>query len=330
MHFSTLVKILPVLFLTWFGPVAVQADTIRLAHPGAPGSLYDVSADEFARRVNERLPADRQIAVEASPATGDAPELLDKVKAGEIALALVSSAMLSVSDRFGIFELPYLIRNRTQVRGLRKAVLEPFLQPAAKEKGFHVLGLWEHGFHHIVNDLQPVSRPKGFNAVKIAVPDNGWREKVFRAFGAKPVPVPPDEITDALTNRDADGVDAPLIEIHARGLSETLRHLTLSDHLYTPAFLVADKTWLAGLPEGTREILVSEARQMDSWVQSKAIELESNLLDQLDLTMQVAHADLVAFKLISRGLYGEFIKTVPDGLNMIIAVQSISDVTAAN
>ena len=41
--------------------------------------------------------------------------------------------------------------------------------------------------------------------------------------------------------------------------------------------------------------------------------MESELIDQLDQDMEVIHVDVEAFRAASRGVYGEFVRTVPGG-----------------
>ena len=307
-----------------------QSGEMALIHPGPPGSLYEISADEYARRVNRRLPPSYRVTPLADLAGGDGPALLDAVNGGRADLALASSAMLTISDRFAIFELPYLIRSRAQVRSIRRALLEPYLQPAARNKGFTIIGLWEDGFRHITNDLQPIAHPRDLSGLSLAVPDNGWRARLFQSLGADPVPTAARDLADALGKQRIDGQEAPLADIAARNLHNAQRHLTLSDHLYSPAFLVMREARLQALPREVREVIVSEAAAMEGWVQKIAIAMESDLVDRLDRTMEVGHADIEAFQAAGRPLYGVFVRQVPGGAKMIDSLQSAEEATAAS
>jgi TRAP-type C4-dicarboxylate transport system substrate-binding protein len=328
MRLSSYLKILCASLAIILFAANAHAANLVLTHSGAPGSLYDISAREFVRRANARLPEDHLISLAPDPERGT--DHLEAVKQGEVTMALLSSEMLAVSDLFAIFELPYLIRTRTQVRGLRKAIVDPYLQPAAEANDLHILGVWENGFHHITNDLQPIAHPKDFKGVRIAVEGNSWREKTFLSFGATPAPVPSATVKGAAQDRPADGLDAPLNEIEARNLLSSQRFLTLSDHIYSPAFLVVRKGSLDALPPEVREILAAEAQEMEIWIQAMAIRIESNLLDRLDLNMNVAYANVTTFELMTRPLYGQYIRNVPEGINLIIAISSTKEQTAAN
>ena len=303
---------------------AVSAELILL-HSGAPDSLYDVSTAEFSRRVNQKLPPPHRLTVIANQQLGDGLSLLDSVKNGRATLVLASSAMVALSDSFGIFELPFLIRSRNQVRSIRPALLARFLEPEAAKKGLHILGVWESGFRQLTNDVAPIVLPKDMAELKIALPPaNIWREKSLRAFGGEPVPMASRALYDALQTRIVDGQEAPLAEIAALRLTASQRHLALSDHLYSPAFLVTGTAQFETLPQAVREIIVSEALAMEGWIQDRAASMESELLDTLDQRMELSHIDVEAFKTLSRPVYGEFVRAVPHGSKMVEILQSLA------
>jgi TRAP-type C4-dicarboxylate transport system substrate-binding protein len=314
----------------WFAPRAALARELTLLHPGVPGSLYEISVKEFARRVNRRLPVGYRIVPRADPRSGDGPAAIAAIRNGRTTLLLASSALLTISSRFAIFELPYLIRTRNQVRAIRKVLLPAFLQPAAKEKGFAILGVWEDGFRHITNNLRPVSEPHHLRGLGIAIADNRWRAKLLQTLGAEPVPMAPATVPDALRLQRIDGFEAPLTEIAALGLADIQHHLTLSDHLYSPAFLLVRQAELDTLPEKVGKIITAEAIAMEAWIQKTAIMLESDLIDRLDRRMQITHADIDAFRKASRTLYGTFVREVPKGAKMIEIMQSVGEMTAAS
>ena len=68
---------------------------------------------------------------------------------------------------------------------------------------------------------------------------------------------------------------------------------------------------------------------MERWIYDTAIEMESELIDQLDQRMKVTHIDAEAFKAASRPLYGEFVRTVRGGAKMIEIIEELDDVTAS-
>ena len=255
--------------------------------------------------------------------------MLAKLSKEEATFVLPSAAMTSVSDSFAIFELPFLIRNRAQIRNIRGALLDTYLQPEAEHKGLHILGVWESGFRHFTNSRRRIERPKDLEGLKFAVPANGWREKVLQAFGAEPIPIASRAVRDALRTRIVDGQEAPLVEIYSGKLVELQRHLALSDHLYSPAYLVTRKATFDSLPAPVQAIIAAEAKGVERWIYAMAIDMESDLIDELDQNMTVTHIDAEAFKEASRPVYGEFVRTVRGGAKMIETVEALDDVTSS-
>ena len=96
--------------------VRAQAIEIKLGHVSAPGSLFAVSSEEFAKRANAKLGSKAKVVVFGSSQLGGDSEMVQKLKLGTIDLALPSSVMTSQSDLFGVFELPYLVQDRAHMQ----------------------------------------------------------------------------------------------------------------------------------------------------------------------------------------------------------------------
>src|SRR3546814_12082642 len=106
----------------------------KFGHVGEPGSLFEASANEFARCANADLGDKAEVQVFGSSQLGSDTELLQKLKLGQVQFALPSSVMSSVDPTFGIFEMPYIITSREHMKRVQDAVLESKLQPAAQDR----------------------------------------------------------------------------------------------------------------------------------------------------------------------------------------------------
>lgn len=311
-------------------PLRAETKELFLAHLGTPGSIYDISVNEFARRANAKLPADYRVVPAGNSRFGGDVAVLEKLKTGEVAFGLPSSAMSSISTKFNVFELPFLIRNREQVRKLGNTLLEPVFQPEAKKAGFRILALWENGFRQITNNKRPINRPEDMKGLRIRVPSTGsWRDKVFRALGADPVAVDFGNVYEGLRAGTIDGQENPLSLISATEFHKVQRYLSLSDHLYTPAYLIVSEQQFAKLPPGVQEILSQTAQDLRSWIFDRAIKLESDLVDQMGEHMQINQIDLHAFRRASRPIYGEFARTVPGGAKLIETINELAQNTSS-
>jgi tripartite ATP-independent transporter DctP family solute receptor len=311
-------------------PLRAETKELLLAHLGTPGSIYDLSVNEFARRVNAKLPPEYKVVPAGNSRLGRDSAVLEKLKTGEVAFGLPSSAMSSISPKFNVFELPFLIGNREQVRKLGDALLEPVFQPEAKKAGFRILAMWENGFRQITNNMRPIKRPEDLKGLKIRAPSTGsWRDKVFRALGAEPVAVDFGKVYEGLQAGTIEGQQNPLSLITATEFYKVQRYLSLSDHLYTPAYLIVSERHFTELPPQVQEVLSQTAQELQSWIFDSAIKLESDLVDQVGERMQINQIDLHAFRRASRPIYGEFARTVPGGARLIETINELAEMTSS-
>jgi tripartite ATP-independent transporter DctP family solute receptor len=304
---------------------AQQPQQLYFAHTGGAGSLYELCVTEFARRVNARLPQGYELVGVGDSGLGDDIEMLGKVKRGEITLTLPSTVMSSLSDSFGVFELPFLIRDRSQVQTASKVLLDRYLQPEARRNGFRILALWENGFRHITNNIRPIKHPEDMRGMKMRVPKGPWREKIFRALGAEPSPMAFHETYAALESGTMDGQENPLQQIASGKFTQVQRYLTFSGHVYTPAYVLVGEDAFTRLPAEVQGVIAQSATEMQGWVYETAVRLDSDLVDELDEKIQTNQLDTRAFRSATRPLYGEFIRTVGDGAKMLELLTGMAD-----
>src|SRR5687768_5388136 len=132
---------------------------IKLGHVGEPGSLFDRTAQEFAKRANERLGTKAKVVVYGSSQLGSDSEMMKKLKLGTIDLALPSTVMSSQVPLFGLFEMPYLVKDREHMARIRDQIVMPEMAPAAEKEGYKILAVWENGVRHITNSKRPIKSP---------------------------------------------------------------------------------------------------------------------------------------------------------------------------
>jgi tripartite ATP-independent transporter DctP family solute receptor len=242
---------------------------------------------------------------------GKDEELLKKLKLGTVDFAVPSTVMSSEADLFGLFELPYLVKSRAHMAKIEKEVFWPVLAPAAEAKGLKVLAVWENGFRHITNSKRPINVPDDLKGIKLRVPGGKWRVKMFQAYGANPSPLAFSEVFTALQTGVFDGQENPFPQIYSAKFQEVQKYLSLTGHVYTPAYLVTGKTRWDGLPADVRGVVEQAAKDTQKYVYATAERFDTDLLDKLKAAgMQVNNANKDAFIAASKAIYEEFGKEV--------------------
>jgi tripartite ATP-independent transporter DctP family solute receptor len=298
--------------------VTASAQTeIKFGHVGSPGSLFDLSATEFAKRANAKLGAKAKVVVYGSSQLGGDGAMMKKLKLGTIDLALPSTVMSSTVPVFGLFEMPYLVKDRAQMAKIRDQVVNPIMVPQAEKAGYHIIGIWENGFRQITNNKRPIVKPEDLEGLKLRVPGGTWRVKMFKAYGANPSPMPLSEVFVALQTGVMDAEENPLAQIYPSRFYEVQKYLSMTGHVYTPAYVTAGASW-SRLPPDVQKILKDTAVEMEPVVYKIAADLDTELYKKLkDKGMQINDADKDAFIKASKPIYEEFAKSVPGGKDLI-------------
>lgn len=290
-----------------FAATANAQVEIKLGHVGEPGSLFQKSADEYARRANAKLGGKAKVVVYGSSQLGSDEEMVQKLKLGTIDMAVPSTVMSSQVDLFGVFEMPYLVKDRAHMMRIEKEVFWPKLEPEAEKKGLKVLAVWENGFRQITNSKRPIVKPADLAGIKLRVPGGKWRVKMFQAYGANPSPMKFSEVFTALQTGVMDGQENPFTQIVSAKLHEVQKYLSLSGHVYAPAYLVAGKRKWDQLPADIRKELEAAARETQAAVYAATDRMEGDLLKTIKgAGVQVNEVDKDAFIAASGPIYEEF------------------------
>jgi tripartite ATP-independent transporter DctP family solute receptor len=298
-------------------PLAAQTE-IKFGHVGEPGSLFAASAEEFAKRANAKLGGKAKVVVYGSSQLGGDKELLQKLKLGTVDIALPSTVMSSEADLFGVFEMPYLVKDREHMKKIEREVFWKSLAPAAEAKGLKVIAVWENGYRHITNSRRPINKPADLQGIKLRVPEGKWRVKMFQTYGANPSPMKFSEVFTALQTGVMDGQENPFTQIYSAKFQEVQKFLSLTGHVYTPAYAtVGAKKW-AGLPADVRKTLEQVAKETQGFVYEKAAKDDEELLGKIKSAgVQVNTPDKNAFVAASKPVYEEFAREVKGAKQVI-------------
>ena len=305
-------------------PVFAADVTLKFGPVGKPGSLFEASVNAYAQCVKDESSGKIEVQTFGSSQLGKDKELLQKLKLGQVDFALPSSVMSSVSDEFGVFEMPYIIKDREHMKRVQVKLGDTF-QAAAQAKGYHIVGYFENGFRHITNNTRPITVPADLNGVKLRTPKGAWRVKMFKLYGANPTPMAFSDVFTALKTGVIDGQENPYAQIASAKFQEVQKYLSITGHVYTPAYVLASKKHLAKQSAYVRKVVSDCAASTQTFVYRKAAALETELLDVIKAAgVQVNNADNSAFIKSSKPIYDEFSSSVDGGAELIKTVQSLA------
>lgn len=304
-------------------PAAAADLTLKFGHVGAPGSLFEATVNHYAACVGDKSGGSIEVQTFGSSQLGKDKELLQKLKLGQVDFALPSSIMSSVSDVFGIFEMPYIIQDRDHMRRVQDAMMDKF-QSAAQDNGYYIVGLAENGFRHITNNVRPINVPADLEGVKLRTPNGAWRVKMFQQYGANPTPMAFSDVFTALQTGVIDGQENPYAQIASAKFQEVQKYLSITGHVYTPAYILMSDKQFSKHSDEVKQVLSDCATETQTFTYEKAAQLETDLLQEIkDAGVEVNEADKAAFIEASKPIYEGFAAEVDGAQEMIDQVLAL-------
>ena len=203
-----------------------------------PGSLFEASVNEFAKRANEKLAGKAKVVTFGSSQLGKDKELLQKLKLGHGELRPAVDGDVHGGRRVRPLRdaLPGQ-ETATTWAASRTEIFWAKIAPAAEAKGYKILAVWENGFRHITNNLRPINKPEDLEGIKLRTPKGAWRVKMFKSYGANPTPMSFSEVFVALQTGVIDGQENPFAQIYSAKFQEVQKYLSMTGHVYTPAYV---------------------------------------------------------------------------------------------
>lgn len=242
---------------------AAYAEKLVFGVSASQGSLQYRTAEKFAEVANEKFEQaglDYNIAFFGDAQLGKDKELMQKLKLGTVAFTQPSSTMPTVSPSFALWDMPFLVKDRAHLQQIEQEIFWPRIAPTVENKGYKVISLWENGFRQMTSNAHPITTPADLGGVKMRTPNSTWRVSMFREWGGNPTPMAFSEVFVALQTGVIDGQENPLTNIYAAKLQEVQQYLSLTNHVYTPSYLVAGKRTWDKLPEEVRTLIKGQRR----------------------------------------------------------------------
>lgn len=307
---------------------AQQRIIIRFGHVGFPDSLFEITAQEFARRVNRELAGRVEVRVFHSSQLGTDEDMIRGVRVGALEMFLPSTIMSSALDAYGVFEMPYIIVNRRHMKAVAEhsELLKALFDPLPLQ-GLRALAVWENGFRHVTNNVRPITKPEDLRGIKLRIPRGVWRQKMFQSYGANPTPMAFAEVFTALQTGVMDGQENPLAQIWSGKFHEVQRYISMTGHVYTPAFPVAGERWWQTVPPEIRITLRRIAIEVGEYAREQGERLDNSLVAEMQKAnprLRVNEVDKRAFIAASKAIYEEFSKEVPSGAALIRLIQALA------
>jgi len=302
----------------WSAGAAAQVLDLKIGTTSPPGNMQYSSADEFAKRATSYAGGKATVELFGSSQLGNDQEMLQKLRLGTLDMSQPSTIMSTVAPEFGLFDMPYLVKDRAHMACIAKVIIWPKLAPKIEPLGYKLIGVWENGFRQITNSVRPIVVPEDLRGIKLRTPRGTWRIRMFEAYGASPSPMAFSEVFVALQTGVMDGQENPYSNVDAGKFQEVQKYLSETNHVYTPSLPTASLRRFNSWPKEVQDAVMRAADETQDWTYEEAGRLDDATKQKLiDAGMQFNLADREAFVKASQPIYDLFAQEVPGGKELI-------------
>lgn len=232
------------------------------------------------KNVEERTNGDVKLLLFMGGQLGDEIQTLEGTQLGTIHMwAGSTGALESLISDFGVFDLPFLWNSTEELYYvLDNVVKEPLFQKF-EEIGLHAVAWSENGWRHFANKKQPIHTPDDLKKMKWRSQESEVHLAMWEAFEATAIPVNMTEVFSALQTGMVDGADNSLLILSATGWWETMKYLTISNHIYQPGVLAFNRSYWDTIPPEYQEIIVDEYTKSTTFARTELAKFEPEMIE---------------------------------------------------
>ena len=289
--------------------MAVQAgQEIRIGFTTDPNSPYWQGSSEFKRLLEENTGGNVTVSIFPSAQLGSERDLIEGVALGTLEMCVCSTGALSnFSGDFMVLDLPYLGTSREELFPVMDGPAGKAILATLEPKGIKALNFWENGFRNVMNNAKPIVHPEDLKGLKIRLMENPIHQATFRAYGAMPVPMAWGEVLIALQQGTIDGNENALINILNDKIYEVQKHVSLTNHFFSPAVLMINVDYFNMQTPEIQEAILKSAEGAKVFQRKYCVDKEGELIGELKkLGMTVTEVDRTEWQKASAPVYEEF------------------------
>ena len=237
-------------------PVAATAQApivIKFSHVVAPNTPKGKGADKFKELAEKYTNGKVKVEVYPNSTLYKDKEELEALQLGAVQMLAPSNSKfgpIGVKD-FEVFDLPYLLPNKTALRKVTEGPLGKAMLKKLETKGMVGLAYWDNGFKEMSAN-RPLRMPEDYKGLKFRIQSSKVLEAQFRALGAIPQVMAFSEVYQALQTGVVDGQENTPSNMYTQKFHEVQKYTTLTNHGYIGYVVVVNKKFWDDLPADVR------------------------------------------------------------------------------
>ncbi|MFT7300991.1 MAG: C4-dicarboxylate-binding protein DctP [Porticoccus sp.] len=301
---------------------------IKFPHVTSPITPKGLAADRFKTLVEERLAGRVVVEVYPSGQLMNDDDSIEALAFGEVQMIATSLSKFDrLTNKFQVFDLPFLFPNLDVVEKFQTGTLRETLLGAMSSHGLQGLGFWHNGMKHFTGPV-PMSDPDAAKGLKFRIMESDVLQAQILQIGGSPQKMSFVEVYQALQTGAVDAQENTWSNIYSSKFYEVQKHLTVTNHGYVGYLIAVNSSFWDGLPDDIRAELEVIVDEVSAWANQRAKSINEEALNKIiasensEITYLTAE-QLKVWQEKMRPVWDEFSDKI--GADLISAAQKTSN-----
>ena len=267
-----------------FGTTAAAAQEIKArfgtslpdSHPQTLG------ARKFAELVEQKSKGRIKISVYSGAQLGSDQQMQAALRGGTQEFTAPSTATLAnLVKEFGVFGLPFSFASEKQAYAVFDGPFGQSILAKLAEKDIIGLAYWENGFRHFTNSKRAIVKAEDLGGLKVRTMQNNLYIDLFSGLGANAIPMPVNELFNALETKAVDAQENPYTVVQAQKFYDVQKYLSTTGHAYDAQVLIASKKFWDKLSAADKTLMQEAAREATDFQRQTSREMNAKARAEL-------------------------------------------------
>lgn len=254
----------------------------KLGHSFADSHPRAVAMKQFAANVEKATGGKIMIDVYSNSSLGGEDKMLIALQSGTQDLYMGALAPISARKKeIQIFDFPFIFGSDAEAAYVLDGPVGRKMLDGLADMNIQGL-VWAGGaFRNMSNSKQPLNAMSDMKGLKVRVMQSPMALASFNAMGMNAVPMAFPEVYPALETKALDGYEHPVVDMYANKMFEVQKHLTITNHVYTPVALLASKKWWSSLTPDQQKAVQKVSEDTRAFQRTEEIRQAGEVVGQL-------------------------------------------------
>jgi TRAP-type transport system periplasmic protein len=262
--------------------MAQEVKKARFGHSFADSHPRALATKQFAANVEKATGGKVVIEVYGNSMLGGEDKMLIALQSGTQDLYMGALAPISARKKeMQIFDFPFIFGSDAEAAYVLDGPVGQKMLDNLSDMNIQGL-VWAGGaFRNMSNSKRPLSAMNDMKGLKVRVMQSPMALASFNAMGMNAVPMAFPEVYPALETKALDGYEHPVVDMYANKMYEVQKHLTITNHVYTPVALLASKKWWSSLTPDQQKVVHKVAEDTRTFQRNEELKQAGEVVSQL-------------------------------------------------